>query len=168
MKTALHLAISADGFIAKADGDSDWVSPIDGDLFISRAKAAGCLVVGKKTFDQYHGSLYPIVGVLNIVLTHDTVAEQADTDVVFARSPAEAIEIAERNGYSNLLVAGGAKTSRAFLDAGLVNEIFLSVHPLRLGAGMKPFEDLSKDTRYKLARTKELGGGLIEEQYVMV
>jgi len=52
MKIILHLALSADGFIAKLDGGSDWVSPSDETLFRKRAKMAGCLIVGKRTFEQ--------------------------------------------------------------------------------------------------------------------
>src|ERR1700733_9905201 len=124
MKIILHLATSADGFIAKPDGDSDWVSSVDSDLFLQRAKDTGCIVVGKRTFDQYHGSLYPISGVLNIVLTSqpDVAPEK---DVAVAHTPSEAITLAEDKGYSDMLIAGGAKTSETFLKEGFVDEIFL-------------------------------------------
>lgn len=42
MRVILSLAISADSFIAKPDGDSDWVSPEDEKLFVGRIQEASC------------------------------------------------------------------------------------------------------------------------------
>jgi dihydrofolate reductase len=167
MHTVLHLATSSDGFIARPDGDSDWVSPVDGQLFEQRAKEAGCAVIGKRTFEQYYGTVYPIPNALNIVLTSDTQVSEVKGSMV-AHSPAEAVALAEQNGYQHMLIAGGARTSKAFLDEGLVNEIFLSVHPIKLGEGMKAFDDLSKNSKYKLVETKSLNDGIKEEHYVML
>jgi len=165
MKITLHLALSADGFIAKSNGDSDWVSPIDGDLFLSRAKEAGCVVVGRKTFEQYKGQLFPVENVANIVLTSHPLVETGST--FFATSPEEAIAKAEKRSCSSLLVAGGGKTGATFLKAGLIDEIFFSVHPIVLGTGIKPFENLDKVYGLQLAGTKQLCGGLVELHYIV-
>ena len=47
------MAISVDGYVAKKDGDSDWVSPVDSVNFEQKIKETGCLIVGRRTFDQY-------------------------------------------------------------------------------------------------------------------
>jgi dihydrofolate reductase len=167
MHVVLHLAVSSDGFIAKSNGDSDWVSPIDEKLFIGRAQEASCVVIGKQTFEQYYGTIYPIPSALNIVLSSDADVSEIKGTVV-AHSPTEAVALAQKSGYQRMLIAGGARTSKAFLDDGLVNEIFLSVHPIELGEGMKPFDDLSKNKNYKLVETKSLNDGLKEERYLMV
>jgi dihydrofolate reductase len=167
MHTVLHLATSTDGFIARPDGDSSWVSPVDEKLFVERVQKAGCVVIGKRTFEQYYGTMYPIPNALNLVLTSDTHVAEIKGSIV-AHSPAEAVAFAEKKGYQRMLIAGGAKTAWAFLEEGLVNEIFLSVHPIKLREGMKPFDDLSKNSKYKLVETKSLSDGITEEHYVMV
>lgn len=168
MRTILHLATSADGFIARENGDSDWVSRVDEKLFESRSKEAGCLVVGKRTFDQYKGSIYPVSGALNIVLTSEPYTQPLDSSIVFASSPEEAVDLAEKNGNSQMVVAGGARTARSFLDAGLIDEIFLSVHPIILHKGIKPFEDVMHDGRYKFVEEKQLEEDIKELHYVML
>ena len=65
------MAISADGFIAKKDGNSDWVSPVDTLNFERAIKENRCIIVGRKTFEQYKEELYPIEGVTNIVVTQN-------------------------------------------------------------------------------------------------
>lgn len=163
MKITLHLAISADGFIAKTNGDSDWVSPTDEILFKNRAKEAGCLVVGKRTFEQYQGSIYPVEGAVNIILTRNPDTKL--TGAIFANSPAEAVELAKEKGCAGILIAGGAHTSAAFLEAGLIDEIFFSVHPLILGEGINPFAGMAFEKNVKLLGSRNLDGGLLELHY---
>ncbi len=163
MKITLHLAISADGFIAKPDGDSGWVAPADEGLFKNRAKEAGCLVVGKRTFEQYQGSIYPVENAINIILTRHPDPKLAGA--MFANSPAEAVALAKENGCAGILIAGGAHTSAAFLQAGLIDEIFFSVHPLILGAGINPFAGTAFEKSVKLLGTKNLDDGLLELHY---
>lgn len=167
MHIVLHLAISADGFIAKKDGDSSWVSVVDEELFKRRAIETGCLVVGKKTFDQYQGSIYPVKGALNLVLTTHEISVK-DPAVVYVHSPEEAIAVAQKSGHNAMLVAGGARTSDTFLNAGLVNEIYLSVHQVTLGEGIKTFNQFANDQRYKLTGEKELSKSVKELHYSMV
>ena len=168
MYITLHLAVSHDGYIAKLDGDSSWVSSVDEDLFVKRAREAGCLVVGRRTFEQYRGSIYPISAILNIVLTTDAKYASLEPNVVTASSADEAVTMAQEKGIHRMLVAGGAQTARAFYERGIVNEIYLSVHPLVLGAGISVLEGLEGDARYSKKEEKELEEGLIERHYVMV
>lgn len=163
MKTILHLAVSADGYIAKKNGDSGWVSETDGALFVKRAVAAGCLVVGRTTFKQYQGDLFPIDKVVNIVLSRTRGV--AKGGVEFAASPRKALALAKSKGFKTVLVAGGGKTSGAFLKEGLIDEIFLTVHPLVLGSGIKVFNGLNTVERLKLLDTKKLGEGLVQLHY---
>lgn len=161
----LHLALSADGFIAKSDGNSDWVSSVDADLFLSRAREAGCVAVGRITFDQYKGQLFPIEGVANIVLTSHQQVETGTT--FFAMSPEEAVIKAEKHSCSNILIAGGGMTGAAFLKAGLIDEVFFTVHPIVLGQGIRPFDGFGAEQKLKLAGTRELGDGLVELHYMV-
>lgn len=163
MKITLHLAISADGFIAKPDGDSDWVDDADETRFIQRAREAGCLVIGRKTFEQYRGTMYPVDGIVNIVLTKNP--HPGILDACFANSPAAAIELAEEKGHDTILIAGGGHVSISFLEADLIDEIFFSVHPLILGQGIKPFAEKSIEKKLQLLDSKQLNNGLVELHY---
>lgn len=165
MKQIMHLATSKDGFIATPDGDSDWVSSVDEELFRERAREVGALVVGRNTFRQYEHTIYPVSDALNIVLTSANEPVSSADNVAMAHSVKEAIEVARASGASGVLIAGGAKTAGAFLRAGEVQDIFLSVHPLVLHEGLKPFDDLSRHTRYELVGSRSLADGVEELHY---
>jgi dihydrofolate reductase len=164
MKTLLHMAVSIDGFIAKPDGDSDWVSAIDCALFEERYKAAGCVVVGRRTYDQFR-DLYPMPGITNIVLTRDGNFHSDESNVFAAHSVEDAIVVAKEKGHEEILIAGGGHTNATFLEADLVDEMFLSVHPFVLGAGIKLFEESSGMHQFEYVGSRELEDGLIELHY---
>ena len=165
MKTTLHMSVSMDGFIAKADGNSDWVSKIDCDLFEQRYKEIGCVVVGRKTFDQFQGSLYPINDIANIVLTSNKDITSKNRNVSFVGSVKEAVDLAVKKGFERLLIAGGGRTNTAFLEANAIDEIFLSVHPILLSEGIRLFEGSKKEHDFNLVGTREMGDGLVELHY---
>ncbi len=165
MKTILHMSTTVDGFIARADGNSDWVSKIDCDLFEQRYKEIGCVVVGTRTFDQFQGSLYPMPGITTIVLTSDASRSSDNPLISFANSPQEALTIAKTKGFDSVLLAGGGRTNASFLNEGLIDEVFLSVHPFNLNQGIKLFEGTTKENHFTLVGVREMGEGLVELNY---
>jgi len=168
MKVTLYMAISIDGFIAKKDGDSDWVSPVDSANFEQKIKEKGCIIVGRRTFDQYRGDLYPVKNVLNIVLTSSSSQKSGEDNVAYAQSPSEAVKIAQEKGHEQALLIGGGTTNGLFLKEYIIDEVFLSVHPLILGDGIKLFEKVETDIKLELLDQKELGEGLMQLHYRVI
>ena len=164
MKVIQFNAISSDGFIATKDGDSEWVSDVDTQLFEAKIKEIDCIVMGRKTFDQYHGELYPFKDVLNIVVTSDALKRQED-ETVFVGSPSEAVKIAEEKGFKEILLIGGGTINGSFIKEGLVDEVFLDVHPLILGEGINLFEGYKGNTKLKLVESKNLEKGQVLLHY---
>ena len=167
MNIILYNAVSLDGFIATLEGDSDWVSDVDAEVFEAKCKEAGCILVGRKTFEQFP-ELYPMDGVENIVLTRDETMSSANERVHFVHSVQEAVEAAEKFEYQTAILAGGSKANSSFLKAGFVNEIYLSVHPLALGEGLKMFGEQGEGLSFKLLDVTELGEGLVLLHYTLV
>lgn len=166
MKIVLDLATSADGFIARPDGDSDWVSEYTEEFFRQRARDLGALAVGRKTFEKYRGVVYPVEGALNIVISKEGGADSSP-DVAYASSPEEAVQIAEAHRSAGLLVAGGATVSKAFFESGLIDEVYFSVHPVLLIEGIKPFGDLDVSQSLSLLEEKQLEDGFVELHYAV-
>lgn len=165
MKVTLYMAISIDGFIAKKDGDSDWVSPTDTANFEAKINEKECIVLGRRTFNQYRGELYPVKGVTNIVLTTDKSKKEKVEETTFVNSPYEALDVAETKGHTEVLLIGGGTTNGLFLNEKLIDEIFLSVHPLVLGDGIKLFENCETKLDMELLDEKSLEEGLVQLHY---
>ena len=165
MKVILYMATSIDGFIAKKDGDSDWVSETDTINFEKKVAETGCIVVGNKTFKQYKGEIYPIENVTNIILTSNSTLRSDNDDIVYVQSPADALNVASERGHDKVLLIGGGTTNGLFLKDKLIDELVLSVHPFILGNGIKLFENVESDINLQLLSQNELGEGLVQLHY---
>ncbi len=159
------MAVSVDGFIAKKDGDSNWVLEDDWPIFEAQIKEKGCIIVGRKTFIQYHNDIYPIKGVINIVLTKDRSITDKNKNVIFATSPKNAVKKINELGHKKALLIGGGTTNGSFFNDNLIDEVILSVHPLVLGEGIKLFEGCVKEYKLRKVSTKKLGKELVQLRY---
>lgn len=158
------MATTIDGFIAKSDGNSDWVSPVDTDNFMAQIMEKGCVIVGNNTYNQFLGDLYPVDGVLNVVVTSKPDREK-DGVIFVSGSPNEIVELIEKKGHTKALLIGGGTTNSKFLEAGLVDEIILTIHPITLGKGIPLFNGNEVGKSFELTDVEKLGEGLVKLYY---
>lgn len=167
MKVILYMAISLDGFVAKTGGDSDWVSDVDTPIFEQKIKDCGCIIVGHNTFKQFYGELYPVKGVMNIVVTKYSEVKNEE-GVFFVKSPKEAASLAKSKNFEQVLLVGGGHINGSFMKEGLIDEIFVDVHPLVFGDGIKIFEGYEGDVKLELLESKNLDKGQILLHYKVI
>lgn len=166
MKVILYNAISIDGFIATPDGNSDWVAEADIPFFEKEIEKAGCIIIGRKTFEQYEGELYPVKNVTNIVLTSKPNRENKYENVLFTDKPLkEVLQLAEEKGFKNVLLVGGGTVNGSFLDENLIDEIIVDIHPIVLGKGIKLFEANPTILNYEKVSCKNLESDLTLIRY---
>jgi len=163
MKITLYNGSSIDGFVAKNDGDTDWVA--DSKAFEQKCKEAGCVFIGRKTYDFDYDYFKEIKDFFIIVLTSEKDREPKQENVVFVNSVEEAVEKAQEKGFENVILGGGGGVNFSFLDAQLVDEIILSVHPLILGKGIKLFEGYEVHVKLELTDVNKLSEGLVHLKY---
>lgn len=129
-------AVSLDGFISTLEGDSDWVA--DDEVFQEVAEKHDCLLVGRNTYEQYKGEIYPVKNVVNVVLTSnpEKFAGEGTESLMFLNGrPGDVLDQLGALGFRNVMLAGGADTNGRFAQEGLINEVVLDVHPILLGEG---------------------------------
>lgn len=164
MRVLLIAALTVDGKIARsADELSDWTSREDKRLFVRASKEAGVVVMGRATYDTLPA---PLPGRLHIVLTRRPAGREPPDGVEFTTDPPERVlaRLAER-GYSTVVLSGGAQTYRAFLDAGLVDELWLTIEPLAFGQGISLFGDDPLALRLDLLDCQRLGEHAVHLRY---
>jgi dihydrofolate reductase len=150
-KLLYSAALSLDGFIAGPGGDMSWLVPYLGPnpAVDELTSQIGALLVGHRTMrgdDPYKGT--PQEGEAfggawsgpQFVLTHHPGTQTPMPDVTFVgdlRSGVAAAQAAAGDKYVNVL---GASVARQCLDAGLLDEIFVSIVPVMLGDGVRLFD----------------------------
>ncbi len=134
MKVFIIAAITADGFIGRdSQHTADWTSKEDKQLFVRLTKEAGTMIMGSNTFKTI-GRALP--GRRTIVYTSRPDNITADHIETTAEPPAALINRLHREGVSSVAICGGASIYHQFLNAGIVNELYLSIEPLLFGQGL--------------------------------
>lgn len=166
MQVTLYTAITIDGFIAKVNGDSDWVSQVDTEYFEKAIENSDCVIVGKRTFEQYKDELYPVPVKLNIVMTSQPPSAKTYENVEFmSHEPIKVIEHLKSKGCENVLIIGGGKTNYSFMNAGVVDKLVVDIHPLVLGDGIRLFAGEEMFKQFERLSTLELPEGLVQITY---
>jgi dihydrofolate reductase len=163
-KVNAQLAMSLDGFIADSNDGCDElfgfygsgdvpvklsegfpelrISPVTADLLVRATEQAGATVVGRRLYDITNGwDGHPGGEVPMVVLTHNPPADWPRDGVpIHFVSGAEAAvaKAQELAGGKDVSIAGGTAT-REVLDAGLLDEIVVSLVPVILGEGIPWF-----------------------------
>ena len=165
MKTFIIAAQTLDGFIArKSDENSfDWTSKEDKAFFISKTKEAGVVVMGRNTFETIGK---PLVGRRTIVMSRSKKIEIEGAEST-GETPEELLSRLEKEGFSEVAIAGGASIYTAFLKAGLVDKIFLTIESHVFGDGIKLFNK-DCDQKLELVSNTKLGENTLLLEYNVI
>jgi dihydrofolate reductase len=157
MKVFILAAVTADGLIAR-DGNHfpDWTSPEDTALFVKLTKEAGTMVMGSRTLKalQERGRRLPKRRI--IVYTRDPASISGERVEPTSENPHDLVKRLEAEGIERLAICGGATIHDLFIEAGLVDELYITVEPLLFGSGLGLFNK-SLGVRLELLDTQKIG-----------
>ncbi len=161
------MGVSANGYIAKPDGNSEWTSKEDLNGFYENSKKAGNIVMGKNTYGEaFKHGYFPFPGALNIVLTHKPIKNKWGENVIIAdKTPTEVLKMLKEKGFTAAFLAGGGFLNSSFMKNGLIDEIYLDIEPLVFGRGIKIFADADFEFELKLLEINKLNADTIQLHY---
>jgi dihydrofolate reductase len=165
----VFIAISADGFIARTDGAIDWLSAVEleGEDYGYKEffDSIDTLVMGRGTYDTVLGfEDWPYGDKRCVVVTHRPPATRRRGEEFFTGTPLELTERLAQEDVRRLYIDGG-QLIRSFLEAGLVDDLVLSVVPVLLGAGIPLFGGAAREQRLLLSESRSWPTGLIQLRY---
>jgi dihydrofolate reductase len=171
MKTTVYIGTSLDGFIARKDGDIDWLTRFANDeairayeKFISGIDA---IVIGRGTFEKvltfpswpYQKKTFVLS--TSIKQVPDILGEKI---TVLSMKPRELLNYLSSNGFANIYVDGG-KVIQEFLKEDLIDKLIISKVPVLIGSGIPLFDYLETDLQFKHIQTQVSSNGLVRSYY---
>ena len=182
MSTQYYCAASIDGFIAEADDTLDWLTKYDGSYGgedVEPMKGSydrfydgiGALVMGSATYEFVldEVSEWPYAGKPTWVLSSRDlpVAEGAGDELRIVEAPVADLydELMKAAGERDLWVIGGGNVASQFADAGLLDELIISVVPVVLGEGKPLFDRRLGGGPMQLTGTRTWDSGMVELRY---
>jgi dihydrofolate reductase len=171
VKVSVYIAVSLDGFIARKNGDLDWLpTGEEGGEDFGYAEFMSTIdhvVMGRNTFEKVltFGDWHYDKKV--IVLTNRDLnipSELADKVEALHLSPRELVNEMEGRGAKGIYLDGGVTIQR-FLRESLVDEMTITTIPILLGEGLSLFGKLDKDIKLKLVKSKSFKNGFVQNKY---
>ena len=172
MTASVFVGASVDGFIARQNGDLDWLpagggEPHGYDEFIATVDT---IVIGRKTFETVLAfEAWPYGAKRVVVLS----SEPVDLAAAVARGglveqmcgpPAEILSNLSARGAQHLYVDGGITIQR-FLRAGLIDRLVITRVPVLIGDGSPLFGSVPQDIRLRHIATRSYPSGLVQSEY---
>ncbi|HYL75122.1 MAG TPA: dihydrofolate reductase family protein [Bryobacteraceae bacterium] len=170
-KIIAYIATSADGYIARADGNVDWLNrprPRGNYGMASFFRSVDTIIWGRKTLDfaQGMGGVDPFgMKMKNYAFSHRPPAKPIPgVEFVTEPIPAFAKRLRAQPG-KDIWMMGGGGIIASFLDAGGIDEFSIHVIPIFIGEGIRLIEPRHRTVKLALLGTKRFPDGVVHLHY---
>ena len=147
------VAMSLDGYIAGANGESDWIT-MDPDIdFRSLTSAFDTILVGRKTYEagRQLGKGPAMPGIQEYVLS--TTLRQSDCPgVTVSDNAKDTVAALKAAPGKDIWLFGGGSLFRSLLGMGLVDTVEVAIIPVLLGRGIQLLPDFAEREKLKLTK----------------
>jgi dihydrofolate reductase len=148
----LKMSITLDGYVASLDGTTDWAaagrSPDGASWTLDTVSNAGAHLMGANTYAGWAGfwptAPGPFAKPMNDIpkfVFSDSLesADWAGTTIISGDLTDTVTRLKQEQTSGYLLAQGGVRFARSLVQAGLIDEYRLVVHPVVLGEGQRLF-----------------------------
>ncbi len=189
-KLIVKMSVSLDGFVADANGKSDWVFKTGDEQSkewsVAQISDAGLIIMGRKSFEamapywptstdvfatpmnQIPKAVFTRKGFKGLNFGHEPSATEASwaSATIIKDDIAESITELKSKDGKPIVAIGGAGFVRSLIATGLVDEYRLGTHPVALGKGLAIFGELANPLYLKLVDLQHFRGGTIGRRYI--
>jgi dihydrofolate reductase len=170
MTASVFIGVSVDGFIARPNGDLDFLPAGGGEPHGYNEFMSGIdtLVIGRKTFETVLAFPEWPYGKKRVVVLSgrpiDFSSVRGGRVEQMAGDPAEIAAKLASSGTRKVYVDGGVTVQR-FLRAGLIQSLTITRVPVLIGQGIPLFATLPADIHLRHVATQAYPSGLVKSEY---
>ena len=170
-KVIVHIAASVDGYIARPDGDIDWLTsrPAPKGFYGMNAfmRTVDIHILGRKTYELSLRLGAAFDGThRTIVFSRNPPPADAPAGVEFVSEAVGLLvkRLREQPG-KDIWLMGGGELIASFLDAGAIDEFVVSVVPTFIGDGIPLIARRHRHTLLDLRSVERFDDGLVQLHY---
>ena len=169
-KIIVHIATSADGYIARPDGELEWLTsrPKPADFYGVAAfmQTIDTKILGRKTYEMGLRLGGRFGSGRTIVFTRQPPPEQSPPGVEFASEAiAPFVSRLRAQPGKDIWLMGGGEVIASFLDEGAVDEFVLTVTPVFIGEGIPLLARRHRHITLDLLSTQRFDDGVVQLHY---
>jgi dihydrofolate reductase len=169
-------ANSLDNFIAREEGSYDWILWDEevGEIMKDYWPKIDTLVMGRKTYDvakqgapgsKNKKAKNPFGDIKTIVFSRTIEPGTHDGAEFTAEDPGKVVRRLKKGDGREICVFGGGEIGSVLLDAGVIDEIGFSIHPVLLGSGVPLFHKMDGQIDLELIECKAMKNGCVYVLY---
>lgn len=169
----VFIATSLDGFIARPDGDIEWLlkrdDPSEDNGYNTFIENIDGIIMGRGTYEkvlQFEEWFYtkPVI-VLSKSLTSSSVPERlADKVSILSLTPRELMNRLAKENWKRVYVDGG-QLIQSFLQENLIEDMTITRVPVLLGQGRSLFGPLKNEISLEHLTSSAFPSGLVQSHY---
>jgi dihydrofolate reductase len=170
-KIIVNIATSADGYVARPDGNLDWLTsrPAPKDFYgIPKfLHSIDAKILGRKTFDlsMKLGAHFSTDN-LHYVFSRKAPPASAPAGVQFVTESVRAFaERLRKQAGKNIWLMGGGEIIASFLDEGAIDEFIISVVPIFIGEGIPLIAPRHCEIPLRLLSVRRFRDGVVQLHY---
>ena len=166
----LGVAVSLDGFIEGPKGEYDWCFT-DQDYGMSDFfKKVDALFIGRKTYEMAQNvkvskKMKDPFAHFGKYLFSNTLKSTPEGYHLISGDIAPKVQEIKNQKGKDIWLFGGANLTSSLINVSLVDELWLSIHPVILGGGKPLFQNLQARKNLTLISHKTYDNGLIQTIY---
>ncbi|HKR24695.1 MAG TPA: dihydrofolate reductase family protein [Allosphingosinicella sp.] len=167
-KVTWGAAVSLDLYLAGVDEALDWLLWSNDAKAISAESWQGVdtLLMGRKTFDfAMKGGGGGSSSTITTYVFSTTMAEAPAGAELVREDAAGRVRALKESAGGDIIVMGGGELASHLIEAGLVDEIGLNVHPLLLGAGTPFFRPMARRVALEPVEARPIAKGCVFLRY---
>lgn len=169
-------ANSLDNYFARKDDSVDWLMWSDevSELMADFWPTIDCIVMGRKTYDvalkmdppKKGGKIKNPYGDIKTYVFSRTLepGEQHGVEIVAEDAGKFVAKLKKQKG-KDICVMGGGLLAKSLLEAGVVDEIGFTIHPVLLGSGIPLFHEMGKQIDLELLDCRRFKNGCVYASY---
>ena len=177
-KIIVQLAVSADGYIARPNGDVEWLNRRARLDYGMKAfyRTIDTILLGRKTYDwvlAYWKKAGKQDGMFDTKVANYVFSKKpprrAAAGVEFVSEPVKRFAKRLRaNPGKHIWMMGGGELIASFLDAGQIDEFDIHVIPVLIGKGIPMVAPRHRDITLRLRSTRKYPDGSVRLRYEVV
>lgn len=173
-KIIVNIATSADGYVARSDGNLDWLverpAPKGFYGLPEFERSTGAKILGRKTFDLSLQMGAPFsVDSVHYVFSRQPPPASVPAGVHFVTESIRAFtERIRTQPGKNVWLMGGGEIIGSFLDEDAIDEFIISVMPIFIGEGIPLLVPKHRKVPLRLLGVEQFPDGVVQLHYEVV
>jgi dihydrofolate reductase len=167
-KIILGVAVTLDGLIEGPRGEVDWCFTDQDYGMNDFLKNIDAIFYGRKSYERMkEEGNSPFGNIKSYVFSNSWNKAGKDFELVSGEIVTRVKEIKSSKG-KDIWLFGGASLTASLMNADLVDELWVAVHPILLGSGKPLFTGIQQRVKLKLTETKPYDTGLVSLRYTVL